>query len=136
METNSEEAILLRKQVGTARTLLLIVAIATLISAALLLPQLPGQNTLTNILLTSIVSGIYFLLAIWTRKKPYTAMLAGLLLLLVVILLDIFWNPFGPLERWQSKILSLFLLLLGLGDSKDAQRKMRTRPTAAPPSGV
>ena len=111
METNSEEAILLRKQVGTARTLLLIVAVATLISAALLLPQLPGQNTLTNILLTSIVSGIYFLLAIWTRKKPYTAMLAGLLLLLVVILLDIFWNPFGPLARWQSKILSLFLLL-------------------------
>jgi hypothetical protein len=136
METNSEEAILLRKQVGTARTLLLIVAVATLVSAALLLPQLPGRNTLTNILLTASVSGIYFFLALWTRKKPYTAILAGLLLLLLVILLDIFWNSFGPLARWQSKILTLFLLLLGLGDSKDAQRKMRTRPTAPPPSGA
>jgi hypothetical protein len=121
----TEEADLLRKQVGTARTLLLIVAVATLISALLLLPQLPGRNTLTNILLTSTVSVIYFILALWTGKKPYTAILAGLLLLAFTILLDIFWNPFGPFARWQSKLLTIFLLLLGTGDSKDAQRKMK-----------
>jgi hypothetical protein len=126
-ESNSatEEADLLRKQIWTARTLLLIVAAATLISALLLLPGLPGASVLENIILTGMLSVIYFILAIWTKRKPYTAILAGLLLLLIAILLDIFWNPFGPLSRWQSKLLTIFLLVLGIGDSKDAQRKMR-----------
>jgi len=121
----NEDALLLRKQIATARIVLLIVAVATLISAALLLPNLPGRDILTNILLTSAFSAIYFLLALWTRKKPYTAIRAGLLLLLLAILLDVFWNPFGPFSRWQSKTLTLLLLLLGLADSRDAQRKMR-----------
>jgi hypothetical protein len=132
----SEDALLLRKQIATARILLLIVAVATLISAMLLLPGLPGlpgHNILTNILLTSAISAIYFMLAAWTRKKPYTAIRAGLLLLLLTILLDIFWNSFGPFSRWQSKALTLFLLLLGIGDSRDAQRKLQTPPTPPGP---
>jgi hypothetical protein len=125
-ENNSsiEEAVLLRKQIGTARTLLLIVAIATLVSAMLLLPGLPNPATLENILLTGMISVIYFILAIWSRNKPYTAILLGLLLLLLTIVIDILWNPFGPFSRWQTKILSLLLLLLAIGDSRDAQRKL------------
>jgi CBS domain containing-hemolysin-like protein len=128
----AESADLLRKQIGTARTLLLIVAIATLVSAMLLLPSLPRPAILENIILTGMVSVFYFVLAFYTRRKPYTAIRIGLLLLLLAIILDIFWNPFGPFSRWQSKILTLLLLLLGIGDSKDAQRKMNTPP--APPS--
>jgi hypothetical protein len=120
-----EAADLLRKQVATARILLLIVAVATLISALLLLPSLPGQAVLENIVLTGIISVVYFLLAIYTKRRPYTAILAGLVLFLLVILLDIFWNPFGPFSRWQSKLLTVFLLVLGIGDSKDAQRNMK-----------
>jgi hypothetical protein len=128
-ESNSaaEEADLLRKQIGTARTLLLIVAVATVVSAMLLLPQLPNRTILTDILLTLAISVIYFVLAIWTKRKPYTAILAGLLLLLVVILLDVIWNPLGPFNRWQTKLLTIFLLLLGIGDSRDAQRKIKGR---------
>jgi hypothetical protein len=121
----AESADLLRKQIATARILLLIVAVATLISALLLLPGLPGAAVLENILLTGLVSIVYFVLAFYTKKRPYTAIVAGLLLFLLVILLDIFWNPFGPLSRWQSKLLTIFLLVLGIGDSKDAQRKMK-----------
>ena len=130
-ENNStaESADLLRKQIGTARTLLLIVAIATVISAMLLLPNLPSSAILQNIILTGVISVIYFILALYTKRKPYTAIRVGLLLLLLVIVLDIFWNPFGPLSRWQSKTLTLLLLLLGIGDSKDAQRKMSAPPT-------
>jgi hypothetical protein len=131
-ESNSaaEEAGLLRKQIATARILLLIVAIATLISAMLLLPSLPSPAVLENIILTGMISIIYFLLALYTKKRPYTAILAGLTLLLLAILLDIFWNPLGPLSRWQTKLLTIFLLVLGIGDSKDAQRKMRIPPAA------
>jgi uncharacterized membrane protein YccC len=120
-----EAADLLRKQIATARILLLIVAIATLISALLLLPSLPGASVMENILLTGMISILYFLLALYAKKRPYTAILAGLTLLLLAIVLDVFWNPFGPLSRWQSKLLSLFLLVLGIGDSKDAQCKMK-----------
>ena len=130
----AESADLLRKQIGTARTLLLIVAIATLISAMLLLPNLPNPAILENIILTGMIAAIYFVLALYTKRKPYTAIRIGLLLLLLVIIFDIFWNPFGPLSRWQSKALTLLLLLLGIGDSKDAQRKMRTPPAPPPPT--
>jgi hypothetical protein len=122
---DAESADLLRKQIATARILLLIVAIATLISAMLLLPSLPGPAVLENIILTGTISIIYFLLALYTKKRPYTAILAGLAVLLLAILLDAFWNPFGPLSRWQTKLLTIFLLVLGIGDSKDAQRKMK-----------
>jgi hypothetical protein len=122
----AESADLLRKQIATARILLLIVAVATLISAGLLLPSLGSPAVLENIVLTGIFSIVYFLLAFWTKRKPYTAILAGLALLLLAILLDIFWNPLGPYSRWQSKLLTIFLLVLGIGDSKDAQRKLKT----------
>lgn len=124
----AEDTDLLRKQIGTARTLLLIVAVATLISAMLLLPNLPNKPTLENIILTGMIAIIYFILAFYTKRKPFTAIRIGLLLLLLVIILDIFWNPFGAFSRWQSKILTLLLLLLGIGDSREAQRKMRTFP--------
>ena len=135
-ENNStaEEADLLKKQIRTARTVLLIVAVATVVSALLLTPQLPGRNYLINILLDTAVACVYFFLALRTRSKPYTAILLGLLLLLLVILLDIFWNPFGPFSRWQTKTLTLLLLLLGLGDSKDAQRKLDTPKVPGAPA--
>jgi len=125
-----ESADLLRKQIATARILLLIVAIATLISAMLLLPSLPSPAVLENIILTGMISIIYFLLALYTKKRPYTAIVAGLFLLLLCMVLDIFWNPFGAFSRWQTKLLTIFLLVLGIGDSKDAQRKMRIPPAA------
>lgn len=130
----AEAASLLRKQIATARTLLIIVAIATLVSAFLLLPQLPDRITLINILLTTVISVVYFILAVYTKRKPYSAILAGLGLLLVVIIFDVLWNPFGPFSRWQSKTITLLLLLLGIGDSKDAQRKMRAPAASTPPS--
>jgi hypothetical protein len=132
--STAESADLLRKQIGTARTLLLIVAVATLISAMLLLPNLPNRTILENIILTGMIAVIYFVLAFYTKQKPYTAIRIGLLLLLLAIILDIFWNPFGPLSRWQSKTLTLLLLLLGIGDSKDAQRKMSAPPLRPTPS--
>jgi hypothetical protein len=137
-ENNSitESADLLRKQISTARTFLLIVAVATLISAMLLLPNLPSPASLENIILTGMIAVFYFVLAFYTKRKPYTAIRLGLLLLLLAIIVDIFWNPFGPLSRWQSKTLTLLLLLLGIGDSKDAQRKMRTPPAPPPAPSV
>lgn len=121
----AEEALLLRKQIASTRTFLLIVAIATLISALLLFPGLPNTANLISIIDISVISGVYFLLAWWTRKRPYTAVLAGLLVLLLSVVLDILWSPFGPLNRWQSKTLTLLMLFLAISDSRDAQRKMK-----------
>jgi hypothetical protein len=91
----------------------------------LLIPQLPGVHYLENILITAAVSVVYFFLAVQTKKRPYTAIQLGFLVLLLVILLDIFWNPFGAFSRWQTKTLTLLALLLGIGDAKDAERKLK-----------
>jgi peptidoglycan/LPS O-acetylase OafA/YrhL len=128
MTSDSEEAVVLRKQIATARTLLVVVAVATLVSAALLLPQLHAGYFLANIIGTAVVGVLYLGLAVWSRKRPFSAIVAGLLLLLLVVLIDIFFNPFGSFSRWQSKTLSLLLLLLAFPDSRDAQRKMKSAP--------
>ena len=130
---NAEEALLLRKQIASTRTFLIIVAVVTLISAMILLPSLPNSTTLISIVLISISSGAYFLLASWTKKKPYSAVLAGFLILLVNIVVDIVWSPFGPLGRWQSKTITLLMLFMAMSDSKDAQQKMTAPPTPPTP---
>ncbi|HXD77271.1 MAG TPA: hypothetical protein VN616_05655 [Puia sp.] len=119
-----DDARLLRQQVGTARAFLFIAAAFSFISAILMTPGLPSQFTVLNIGITGVVSLLYILLAIWAGKRPYTAMRLGLLLLAVAIAADSFVTPFGPFNRWQSKLLTLVTLLLGLADSRDAQRKL------------
>lgn len=130
--SSAEDALLLRKQIKSTRTFLIIVAVVTLISASLLLPNLPDNATMIEIIMIVVISGIYFFLAVWTKKRPYTAVVAGLVLLLVTVLVDIIWNPLGPTTRWQSKIISLIMLFMAFSDAKDAQRKMKapaqTRP--------
>lgn len=115
---------LLRKQVGSTRTFLFIAAALTFISALLLTPNLPSTATVVNITVTCLVGGLYVLLAFRARKKPYTAIRLGLLLLALVVVADILVSPIGPFNRWQSKLLTLVMLLMGLADSRDAQRKM------------
>ena len=123
--SSAEDALLLRKQIKSTRTFLIIVAVVTLISASLLLPNLPDNATMIEIIMIVVISGIYFFLALWTKKRPYTAVVAGLVLLLVTVLVDIIWNPLGPTTRWQSKIISLIMLFMAFSDAKDAQRKMK-----------
>ncbi|HLI92946.1 MAG TPA: hypothetical protein VKU83_05035 [Puia sp.] len=125
-----DDARLLRKQIGSTRTFLYIAAALNFISALLLTPNLPSPATVVNITVTCLIGGLYILLAFRAGKKPYTAIRLGLLLLVLVVLADILVSPIGPFNRWQSKLLTLVMLLMGLADSRDAQRKMSKPKTA------
>lgn len=131
----AEDAGLLRQQINSVRTFIFIAAAFTFISAILMTPGLPSSFTVTNIVVTGVVGLLYVFLGIWARKKPYTAIRVGLLLLALAILADIFVTPYGAFNRWQSKLLTLAVLLLGFRDSRDAQRKMAAGAAAAGAAG-
>lgn len=120
-----EDEILLKKQIKTARTMLFIGAAATAIAAILIVPQGLERWQILDLAVTAAQAVIYFLLGLWTRQKPYTAVLIGLGLCIVMILAAFLPNVPGIATHWAARIITLVILLLAVGDSKDAQRKMQ-----------
>lgn len=124
----TEDAELLRQQIKTARTFLFIVAASTFLSGVLFifLPK-SGLGSWVDAVLIFLLAGIYFLLGIWTNKKPYTAIRVGLAITIAVILVPAVIRPSALFDRWPSKLLSIGLLCMGLADSKDAEKKIGAR---------
>ncbi|HEY4110564.1 hypothetical protein [Puia sp.] len=116
---------LLRKQLKTVRIFLFIMAAVSFASAIIFVPDPYWRETPVGMPLTLLVALIYFLLALWARKKPYTAILIGLALILIIpvslVLLHL-----AAFVHWPSKIIGIILLGLGVGDARDAQKKLRS----------
>ncbi|HLZ89874.1 MAG TPA: hypothetical protein VKQ52_21620 [Puia sp.] len=123
-----EDTALLTKQIKTAQILLFIVAAVTLISAILLLPDAFEREKAGGPLLALALAAVYLALGIYAKKKPYTALRAGLGVILLIILVNLIINPSGIFGHWASRVLSILLLCLGLADGRDAERKMTGPP--------
>ncbi|MBK7884648.1 MAG: hypothetical protein IPJ81_13345 [Chitinophagaceae bacterium] len=86
----------------------------------------------TSIFITALIeSGIFILLALWTRKKPYTAILAGLITFITFIILAVVINTlaFGAEGALRAivggiivKIVILVALIRPLKDAKELQK--------------
>jgi hypothetical protein len=123
--STAEDAQLLGQQIQTARIFLFVVAASTFLSGVLFifLPK-SDHSSWVDAVLIFLLAGAYFLLGIWTKKKPYTAMRVGLAITIAVILVPVVIRPSAFFDRWPSKLLSIAMLCWGLADSKDAQKKM------------
>jgi hypothetical protein len=123
--STAEDAQLLKQQIKTARIFLFVVAVSTFLSGVLFifLPKSDHSSWVDGVFIF-LLAGVYSLLAIWTKKKPYTAMRVGLAITVAVILLPSVIRPSAFFDRWPSKLLSIAMLCWGLADSKDAQKKM------------
>jgi len=126
-----EEENLLKKQIASSRNMLFIVASVTAIAGILLIPQSDELGQITDIVMTFGLAVFYLVLALWTKARPYTAFRIGLGITLAVIVAGIITNAPGLSGHWQSRVISILLFFLGLGDSKDAERKMHNPPPAA-----
>jgi hypothetical protein len=73
-----------------------------------------------------LIAGIYVLLAFWTKKKPYTAILTALIIFICLEVLGAIVQPASIFQGWIVKIVILILLLVGLRNAKDTQRMMAT----------
>lgn len=119
-----EDSDLLRQQLKTPRVLLFVVAASTFASAIVFLPDPEWRNNPAGMLTTLVVAVIYLGLALWARNRPYTALLTGLALF-VIVTAGMLVTGRAAFAHWPTKIIGTCLLLMGLGDARDAQRKLR-----------
>jgi peptidoglycan/LPS O-acetylase OafA/YrhL len=69
----------------------------------------------------AFIAGFIFL-GFWTKKKPYTAIIAALVLYGVFILLNAIIEPATIVKGIIFKIFIIVALVKGLGDAKEAQQ--------------
>jgi hypothetical protein len=64
----------------------------------------------------------FVLLGLWTRKKPYTAIVSALILYCIFIILNAFIDVTTIFKGLLVKIIIIVLLVKGINDAREAQR--------------
>ena len=75
--------------------------------------------SLCFVLLTALV---FLAFGLWTKKKPYTAILAALIFYGLLLLADAIYDPTSLLRGVIMKIFIVVYLIRGLDQARDAQR--------------
>jgi hypothetical protein len=68
-----------------------------------------------------LISMIFFALGLWTKKKPYTAILSALIFYGALLLNDTIYEPMSLFNGIIVKIFIIIYLVRGLSDARDAQ---------------
>lgn len=113
------------KHVRNARNMLFV------ISGLQLLPLLfLGPLTLSARLLAAtiyiIVSAIFFVLALWTRQKPYAALLCASIVYIALIAINGILDSNTLLQGAVVKAIIIFFFIIGIRNARDAQRMKDT----------
>ena len=112
------------KHIRQARNTLFIAAAILLINAVILFSNYPFDIEIMwlDYLLWTMYIGGFIALAIWTRKKPYYAIIGGLILLGIFILVNAIISPASIFGGIIFKIAVVVFLIKGLNDAKEAQQ--------------
>jgi len=116
------------KHIRQARNALFIAAALLLLSAIRLFSEYPFDIEvmwLDYLIWTAYIGG-FVALAFWTKKKPYYAIIGGLILLGVFILINAIIEPSSIVGGIFFKIAVIVFLVKGLGDAKEAQALQKT----------
>ncbi len=115
------------KHIRQARNALFIVAGVQFLFGAFLAYQSNEEPIVAWIGFGAVafVSALFFGLGLYTKKKPYTAILLGLILYVALLVLDAVTDPASIVRGVILKGLIIFYLARSLGDAKEAQEGMK-----------
>ena len=111
------------KHIRNARILLYVVAGLTLLGLASLTP-FDTTALIVAAALQVLFAGAFVVLALWTKKKPYTALLCALIFYLCLEVAGDLLNPANIFRGWILKIVVIILLVLGLRNGRESQNMM------------
>jgi len=89
-----------------------------------------GDFDLTVFIIALVEAGLFVALALWTKSKPYTAVVSGLVLFIVIIILSAVFNGMADgaeglfkalIGGFIWKIIILVTLIKGMADAKSLQ---------------
>lgn len=113
------------KHIRNARILLYVIAGLTLLGLINLTPF----DTAVRIVAAVVVilfAAVFVVLALWTKKKPYTALLCALIFYLCLEMAGDLMDPTNIFRGWILKVVVIILLILGLRNGKESQNMMET----------
>ncbi|MFM6925248.1 MAG: hypothetical protein ACKOU7_07065 [Ferruginibacter sp.] len=112
------------KHIRQARQALFIAAGILLLNALLLFSKYPVEMEIMwlDYLMWIVYIGGFIALALWTKKKPYYAIIGGLILMGIFILVNAIIDPGTIIGGIIFKIAVIAFLVKGLADAKEAQQ--------------
>ncbi len=108
------------KPVRNARILLFVMAGLQLL-AIFLMPPMDDLQKYITIGIYVLFAGVFAALALWTKRKPYTAIITALIIYTALILLAAYIQPSSFFQGWLLKAVVYVLLIVGLRNAKDVQ---------------
>jgi multidrug efflux pump subunit AcrB len=112
------------RHIRQARNALFTAAAILLLNAIILFAQYPFDIEIMwlDYLIWIVYIGGFIALALWTKKKPYYAIIGGLILMGIFILVNAIIDPGTIFGGIIFKIAVVVFLIKGLGDAKEAQQ--------------
>src|SRR5215469_12328079 len=110
------------KPVKKARNVLFAIAAIQLVAGIFTGYQQDGLAGIITIGLMVLVALIFFLLALWTKKKPFEAIITALIIYTVLMIGDAIFDPTTIIQGILFKIVVYILLISALSNAREVQR--------------
>jgi hypothetical protein len=114
------------KHIRNARIMLYIVAGLQLLPLLLLPEGLDDDARNLLIILQVIFAAVFVGLAIWTKYKPFAALLTAMIFFLGIWVLGGILNPASIFSGIILKVILIVLLILGIRNAKEAEELKKT----------
>ncbi len=101
-----------------ARNTLFVAAVLVFIGEMYSISQLPDGISPLAITIVLIESGIFVALAFWTKKRPYSAILTGIILIFLYWGLSVYASPENIFRGVLARIVMIVYLVRATGDAK------------------
>jgi hypothetical protein len=130
-DTIFDEAELLNKpydkSIRYARIVIYIIAAAQFVLGIYQAYNTEGKvERLAVVVLTTALSLVYVVLALYSRKKPFNAILAALIIYSSFVVVDLVLDPGSLFKGLLLKAAVIYYLAKALGDARDMQAFMKT----------
>jgi prepilin signal peptidase PulO-like enzyme (type II secretory pathway) len=112
------------KHIKQARNAIFAVAILLALSVIIMVATSPAgyEYLWIDILIWCGFIAVFIALALWTKKKPYYAIISALILYGLFIALNAVLDPSTIIKGILVKIIIVVFLIKGLGNAKEAQQ--------------
>jgi hypothetical protein len=111
-----------QKHIRQARMTIFVVAGIQLFFGMVSAFQFGGNTGWFVFGITAFIALLFFALGIWTRKKPFTAILIALILYSSLLITDLIMQPITIVKGILLKILIIIFLVRGLKKAREAER--------------
>lgn len=112
------------KHVRNARIVLYVVAGLSLLGLFLLKDM---EDTAKNIMIGFVIfiAGAFAFLGYWSTKRPFTAILIGLILFVILQVFNAIGDPSTLTQGWYVKIAVPLFLIMGLRNAKEIRDRRK-----------